>query len=289
MENNKPSDLILNPDGSIYHLYLHPGEAAHDIILVGDPERVDRISSFFDKIEVRKQNREFRTHTGYIRGIRITVLSTGIGTDNIDIVINELDALFNIDLESGSQKKELTRLNFIRIGTTGGMQADIPLNSFILSRMAAGFDGVLNFYKDRDKVSDLEAEEQFKSYTSWRKHLPAPYFVRSSDILFDKLNHNLISGITISAPGFYGPQCRSIRLNPADPDLNTKISSFRYQGMRITNYEMESSALFGLSSLLGHQAVTICAMIANRITGELTKNYQPVMDKLISFTIERLF
>ncbi len=289
MKKDKPSDLMLNPDGSVYHLHLTPSEVARDVILVGDPDRVNRVSSLFDPIEVRKQNREFCTHTGYLKGKRITVLSTGIGTDNIDIVLNELDALFNIDMDSGFHKEELTMLNFIRIGTTGGMQEDIPLNSFILSRMAAGFDGVLNFYQNRDKVSDLDAEEQFKVYTSWGKQLPAPYFVRSSDILFDKLNHNVVSGITISAPGFYGPQCRTMRLNPADPGLNVKINSFRYKGMRITNYEMESSALFGLASLLGHQAVSICAMIANRITGEFTKDYLPVIDKLISFTLRQAF
>ncbi len=289
MKKDKPSDLILNPDGSVYHLHLTPSEVARDVILVGDPDRVSRVSSLFDSVEIRKQNREFCTHTGYLKGKRITVLSTGIGTDNIDIVLNELDALFNIDMDSGFQKEELTWLNLIRIGTTGGMQEDIPLNSFILSRMAAGFDGVLNFYQNRDKVSDLDAEEQFKVYTSWGKQLPTPYFVRSSDILFDKLNHNVVSGITISAPGFYGPQCRTMRLNPTDPGLNVKINSFRYKGMRITNYEMESSALFGLASLLGHQAVSICAMIANRITGEFTKDYLPVIDKLISFTLRQAF
>ena len=289
MRKNISTDLILNQDGSIYHLHLHPGEAARDIILVGDPGRVERVSSLFDTIEIRKQNREFLTHTGYLSGIRITVLSTGIGTDNIDIVLNELDAIFNVDLATGTLKKELTRLNFIRVGTTGGMQKDIPINSFILSRMAAGFDGVLNFYNNRDKVTDPDAEQQFKSFTSWGNLLPSPYFVRSSDILFDRLNHNIISGITVSAPGFYGPQCRSLRLNPADPELIHKIESFRYNGMRITNFEMESSALYGLASLLGHQAVTVCAMIANRITGELTKDYQPVIDKLISFILNRLF
>ena len=289
MKKDRPSDLMLNTDGSVYHLHLTPSEIARDVILVGDPDRVYRVSSLFDKIEVKKQNREFCTHTGYLKGKRITVLSTGIGTDNIDIVLNELDALFNIDMDSGFQKEELTMLNFIRIGTTGGMQEDIPLNSFILSRMAAGFDGVLNFYQNRDKVSDLDAEDQFKVFTSWGKQLPSPYFVRSSDILFDKLNRNVVSGITISAPGFYGPQCRTLRLNPADPGLNAKINSFRYKGMRIINYEMESSALFGLASLLGHQAVSICAMIANRITGEFTKDYLPVIDKLISFTIKQAF
>ena len=289
MRKNISTDLILNRDGSIYHLHLHPGEVANDIILVGDPRRVRRISCLFDKIEIRRQNREFLTHTGFIRGKRISVLSTGIGTDNIDIVLNELDALFNIDLATGDLKREITRLNFIRIGTTGGMQKDIPINSFILSKMAAGFDGVLNFYQNREKVTDPEIERQFMSFTSWSNILPAPYFVKSSDVLFDLLNHNIVSGITISAPGFYGPQGRSLRLSPVNPETIKKLESFRYEGMRVTNFEMESSALYGLASLLGHEAVTICAMIANRITGELTKNYKPVMDKLISFTLEQLF
>jgi uridine phosphorylase len=283
------TELILNPEGSVFHLHLKPSDVARDIILVGDPERVGRVSSLFDAIEVRKQNREFHTHTGYIGDKRISVLSTGIGTDNIDIVINELDALFNIDLESGFQKESITSLNLIRIGTTGGLQKDIPINSFILSRMAAGFDGVLNFYEDRDKVSDLEAEREFKSFTAWEEKLPSPYFVRSSDFLYDKLNHNVVSGITVSAPGFYGPQGRTLRLKPIQPDINRRITLFRYKEMRITNYEMESSALFGLASMLGHQAVTICAMIANRVTGEMTNKYLPVMDKLISFTLERAF
>jgi uridine phosphorylase len=289
MKKNISTDLILNRDGSIYHLHLFPGDVAQDIILVGDPERVEKVSSLFDQIEIRRQNREFNTHTGYLRDKRITVLSTGIGTDNIDIVLNELDALFNIDFETGNLKKKIIRLNFIRIGTTGGMQKDIPIHSFILSKMAAGFDGVLNFYQNRKKVTDLDAEKEFTSFASWGNLLPAPYFVWSSDSLFDRLNHHVISGITVSAPGFYGPQCRSLRLNPADSELIHKIESFRYKGMRMTNYEMESSALYGLASLLGHQAVTICAMIANRITGEFTKNYQPVIDNLISFTLEQLF
>lgn len=285
----KITELILNRDGSIYHLHLHPWEVANDIILVGDPGRVKRISAHFDKIEIRKQNREFHTHTGYLGGRRMTVMSTGIGTDNIDIVVNELDALFNTELKTGAVKKELTRLNLIRIGTTGGMQKDIPINSFILSRMSVGFDGVLNFYQNRDKVTDADAEKQFSFFTSWNNILPSPYFVWSSDVLFNKLNSNVITGITISAPGFYGPQCRSLRLNPANPELLKKIESFRYNGMRITNFEMESSALYGLASLLGHEAVTICAMIANRITGEITQNYLPVIDKLINFTIQQIF
>jgi uridine phosphorylase len=289
MKKERLTDLILNPDGSVFHLKLKPSEVVRDIILVGDPKRVSQVSSRFDKIELRKQNREFNTHTGYIGNRRITVISTGIGTDNIDIVINELDALFNIDPETGSQKDSLTSLNLIRIGTTGGLQENIPLNSFILTRMAVGFDGVLNFYEGREKVTDNEAESAFKTWTSWNDSFPSPYFVKASDQLYDKLNDEVITGITVSAPGFYGPQCRTVRLKPFDPEMNKKLATFRYRGMRITNYEMESSALYGLASMLGHQAVAICAMIANRATGEITKEYIPVIDKLISFTLERLF
>jgi uridine phosphorylase len=289
MKKERLTDLILNSDGSVFHLRLKPPEIARDIILVGDPGRVSQVSSQFDKIELRKQNREFNTHTGYIGGRRISVISTGIGTDNIDIVMNELDALFNIEPASGEQKDSLTSLNLIRIGTTGGLQEDIPLNSFVLSRMAAGFDSVLNFYEGRERITDNEAEREFKLWMSWHENLPSPYFVKASDYLFDKLNDNVITGITVSTPGFYGPQGRTLRLKPFDPGLNKKLASFRYKGMRITNYEMESSALYGLSSMLGHQAVAICAMIANRATGEITKNYKPVMDKLISFTLDRLF
>ena len=288
MKNHSAAELILNPDGSIYHLHLHPGDIAEDIILVGDPERVDMISSKFEKVEIIKKHREFRTHTGFYQGKRISVISTGIGTDNIDIVLNELDALVNINLNSGEPYKKITGLNFFRIGTTGGMQGDIPLNSFIVSRIAIGFDGVLNFYHNRDLVCDLRAEKEFKSFVSWNRLLPSPYFISSSENLFERLNDNIISGMTISAPGFYGPQGRSLRLKSLDPLLNKKINSFRYNEMRITNYEMESSALFGLSSLLGHEAITICAMIANRITGEITTDYKPVMDKLITFTLNHI-
>jgi len=282
------SELILNPDGSVFHLALHPDDIADTIILVGDQDRVNAVSSFFDHIEQKKHNREFRTHTGRYKGKRFSVLSTGIGTDNIDIVLNELDALANINLQTRTLLPSTRKLKLVRIGTTGGLQEDIPINSFILTKISCGFDPVLHFYKDRDSVCDMDAEESFKSYTDWSESLPSPYFVASSPELFNKLNDNVIAGITISAPGFYGPQGRSIRLAIADPDLNSKINRFRYKDLRITNYEMESSALFGLSRLLGHEAATICAMIANRISGEITNNYKSVINKLISFTLDRL-
>jgi uridine phosphorylase len=281
----QPSELILNGDGSIFHLKLFPGDLADTIILVGDPGRVAMVSALFDSIEVRRSNREFVSHTGTYRQRRITVLSTGIGTDNVDIVLNELDALANIDLAERRLRPEHKSLRLVRIGTTGGLQPDIPMDSFILSRYAAGFDAVLNFYAGRNKVADLDMEDAFRQHTNWHSLLPHPYFVRSSDDLFGLFPVEMNHGITISAPGFYGPQGRYIRLRPLDPFLNRKLESFRYKGLRITNYEMESSALFGLSRLLGHQAVTVCVMIANRATMEFTADYKGVVNKLIKFTL----
>ncbi len=284
----KPSELILNPDGSIFHLKLFPGQIADTIILVGDPNRVEMVSAFFDSIELRTANREFVTHTGIYHNTRITAMSTGIGTDNIDIVLNELDALVNIDLEKRKLKPELKSLKLIRIGTTGGLQKNVPINSFILSRYAAGFDPVLNFYADRNKVADLDMEKAFKQHTGWDPILPDPYFIRSSDELFSLFPDEIYSGITISAPGFYGPQGRKIRLQTLDPSLNDKLESFQYNDLKIMNYEMESSALFGLSSLLGHQAVTLCTMIANRASLEFTEDYKSNVNKLIKFTLEHI-
>lgn len=285
MKGNQ-SELLKNRDGSIYHLRLLPEDIADKIILVGDPERVEMVSSFFDEVPVRKENREFITHTGMYAGTRISVISTGIGTDNIDIVMNELDALVNVNLQTNEVKPEKRSLKLIRIGTTGSLQEDIPLNSFILSRFAAGFDNVLNFYADRDRVCDLELEKDFIRHTDWNRILHTPYFVRSSDQLFNLFPENLVSGITVSAPGFFGPQGRMIRLRTIDPELNEKLRTFRYGGLRITNYEMESSALFGLSALLGHQAISICLMAANRATGEVTSDYHDHMNELIRFTLE---
>ena len=285
----EPSELILNGDGSIFHLKLFPGDIADTIILVGDPNRVEMVSAFFDSIEIRRSNREFVTHTGSFRGKRITALSTGIGTDNVDIVLNELDALANIDLDERRMKTTHRTLRLLRIGTTGGLQKDIPINSFILSRYAAGFDTVLNFYADRNKVADQAMEKAFMEHAVWPPLLPHPYFVRSSDDLFRLFPPETHSGITISAPGFYGPQGRKLRLQLMDPKLNDKLESFRYRDLRITNYEMESSALFGLAKLLGHEAVTLCAMIANRAFLEFTEDYKGVVNKLIKFTLEHLY
>jgi len=283
-----PSELILNPDGSIFHLKLLPGEIADTLILVGDPSRVSMVSSFFEKIEIKKSNREFVSHTGHYKGKHITVLSTGIGTDNIDIVLNELDAIVNIDLKKRELKEKRTRLTLVRIGTTGGLQKDIPIDSVILSRYAGGFDPVLNFYAGRNEVANLEMEKAFMAHTNWPDLLPHPYFIPSSSRLYDLFNKDVHSGITISAPGFYGPQGRMIRLAPLDPELNEKMESFRFEGLRITNYEMESSALFGLAALLGHEAISVCSMIANRASRDFTEDYLPVIKKLIKRTLDGL-
>jgi len=284
-----PSELILNADGSIFHLHLKPGQIGNDIILVGDPGRVEMISGFFDEIEVKAQNREFVTVTGRYNGKRITVLSTGIGTDNIDIVINELDALVNIDLETRLIKAEKTSLNIIRIGTSGALQGDIPVDAFLVSRKAIGFDGLMNFYARREEFADLPFENAFKSYTNWNPLLASPYVVDCNSGLYDKITDgDFIPGITISAPGFYGPQGRELRLNIIDRQINDKIEAFRFDDMKITNYEMECSAIYGLSKLLGHQALTVCIIIANRISRDASSDYHPVMKRLVVKILDKL-
>jgi uridine phosphorylase len=289
MSNLSQSELILNPDGSIYHLNLLPGDIADNIILAGDPDRVDMISSFFDSIELKKQKREFISHTGYYKGTRISVISTGIGTDNIDIVINELDALVNIDIEGRNIKGVHRTLNFIRIGTSGAIQEEIPVGSVVLSAIAIGFDGLLNFYAGRDKICDEGFEKAFMLATSWNSLLASPYVVTASDRLLKKFSQaDVITGVTISAPGFYGPQGRELRLATADPELNSKIALFRYGKYKITNYEMECSAIYGLSKLLGHEAITICAIVANRCTKSYITSYQETMSGLIKTVLEKL-
>ncbi|MBN1924508.1 MAG: nucleoside phosphorylase [Prolixibacteraceae bacterium] len=285
----KPSELILNPDGSIFHLHLKPGQISETIIMVGDPARVDMVIAHFDEIEFRVQNREFITVTGWYRGHRLTVMASGIGTDNIDIVLNELDALFNIDLNTREVKEVKTSLNIIRIGTSGSIQSSIPVNSIVLSKKSIGFDGLLNFYEGRDVICDLEFEEAFKKYTAWNEKLASPYVVECSEMLSEALKgENVVEGITISAPGFFGPQGRVIRLPLSDAELNHKIESFEHKGNKITNYEMESSAIFGLSKLMGHEAITICLIIANRVTLDANENYHPMMEKLVEYVLNKL-
>lgn len=285
----QPSELIINADGSIFHLHLKPEQIADNIILVGDPGRVLLISQLFSDIECQVQNREFVSITGRYNNQRITAVSTGIGTDNIDIVINELDALANIDLKTREIKPDHRTLNFVRIGTSGGLQNYLDVNSFVISRKAIGFDGLLNFYARRDEVSDLPFEQAFKEHTGWSKKQTSPYVVDCSEKLFMKvLQAGTIAGVTISAPGFYGPQGRVLRLPLADPRLNEKIESFAFEGQRITNFEMECSAIYGLSKLLNHEALTICLIIANRLEKKANGNYHESMERMIKFVLDRL-
>ncbi len=285
----EPSELIINPDGSIFHLHLKPEDIADTILLVGDPGRVELIGSYLNEIEFKKENREFVSITGKYKGKRITALSTGIGTDNIDIVVNELDALANIDLKTRKQKDTLRSLNFIRIGTSGSLQDDVPVDSFLLSVKSIGFDGLLNFYEKRENISDSGFEEAFKKHVDWDSNLTKPYVTAASSELIDKLNGpEMHKGITISAPGFYGPQGRQLRIKAAMPGVNDKITDFEYKGQKITNYEMESSAIYGLSKHLGHHAATVCAIIANRVNKEYSKDYKPIIKQLIQIVLERI-
>lgn len=285
----KHSELILNNDGSIFHLHLKPEHISNQIILVGDPARVDTISSFFNKIDFTIQNREFKTTTGWYNGNKLSVISTGIGTDNIDIVVNELDALVNIDLEKREIKKEHTKLEIVRIGTSGGLQADLPVNSFVVSKKSIGFDGMLNFYSDREKYCDMDFEKAFKLFTNWDNSLPTPYVVDASEDLVSKFSAvEFKQGVTISAPGFYGPQGRVLRLPLAVPELNKQIEDFDFNRLKITNFEMESSAIYGLSKMLGHDALTVCLIIANRVTLTANENYREKMIQLIQNMLDSL-
>jgi uridine phosphorylase len=285
----KNSELILNADGSIFHLHLKPEQIADTILLVGDPGRVETISAMFDMIEFTVRNREFVTSTGTYKGKRLTVLSTGIGTDNIDIVINELDALANINLTTREIAEKHRTLRFVRVGTSGSLQADIHLNSWLVSEKSVGFDGMITFYANRDKACDMEFEAAFREFTSWHLDLPTPYVVNASEKLLDLFTgFNFVRGVNISAPGFYGPQGRVLRLPLAIPDLNDKLEDFRFGDQKITNYEMESSAIYGLSRMLGHEALTICLIIANRVTREANENYYPEMEKLIRIVLDKL-
>lgn len=285
----KSSELIINGDGSIFHLHLKPEQISDQIILVGDPGRVSLIGELLTEVEFTVENREFVSTTGKYNGKRITVVSTGIGTDNIDIVLNELDALANINLVTREINAVHRKLNFVRIGTSGGLQDDLPVNSFVISRKAIGFDGLINFYARRNEVADLAFEEAFKEHTDWNSQLAHPYVVDCSKTLFEKVHcDQTVGGVTISAPGFYGPQGRVLRLPLADPNLNAKISSFRYDDFRITNFEMECSAIYGLSKLLGHESLTVCLVIANRVNKNANATYHDAMDTLIRLVLDRL-
>jgi len=282
------TELILNPNGSVYHLQLLPENIAPNIIIVGDQGRVETVSAFFDTIDFKVQNREFVTHGGTFNGKRIMVLSSGIGTDNIDILVNELDAAVNIDLKTRTIKKEHTSLNIVRIGTSGALQKDIPVDSFVVSSHGLGFDGLLNYYLDLPKINDNSISEAFIKQTNWDKNLPFPYAIKGSDSLINQIGFDLTKGITATAPGFYGPQGRKLRLTPWVEDFNQQLTDFKLDENRITNFEMETSALYGLGALLGHQTCTVCAIIANRVAKQYSKNYHVAIEKLIQLVLERL-
>ena len=282
------SELIINGDGSCFHLHLRPEELADNVILVGDPGRVDMVAEFLSDIEFRHSSREFVSTTGRFNGKRFTVLSTGIGCDNIDIVMNELDALANIDFATREVKSEKRHLNILRIGTCGAVQPDIPLGSFVFSHISVGCDGLLNWYADRDKIAIHGIEEAFKEHVGWAKHLPDPYFVAASPKIVEKFADCTIKGMTISASGFYGPQGRVLRVPLAMGDMIEKFESFRYEGWRVTNFEMEGSAVAGLAAHLGHNAGTVCCVIANRHIGSSNPDYKPQVRKLVELSLTKL-
>lgn len=282
------SELIINGDGSVFHIHLRPEELAGNVILVGDPGRVDIVSEYLEDKEFRHESREFVSVSGRYRGTRMTVLSTGIGTDNIDIVMNELDALANIDFASRMVKKEKRCLNILRIGTSGAIQPDIPLGSFVFSHISIGCDGLLNWYADRDAVSLLDYEEAFKRHVGWDSRLPSPYFVRAGKAMSDLFSDCTVPGMTISASGFYGPQGRVLRMPLAMPDMLGKFESFSFRGQRITNFEMEGSAIAGIAEHLGHNAGTVCAIIAHRYKKSSNPDYKPVVRKLIELSLDKL-
>lgn len=282
------SELIINGDGSIFHLHLKPEQLADIVILVGDPGRVAMIAEFFDEREAEVSNREFRTITGSYKGRRMSVISTGIGIGNIDICVTELDALANIDFATRQVKPEHKRLTLVRLGTSGAIQHDIEVGDIIFSRTSLGFDGLLSYYEGRDSVCDLALESAFMQHTGWYEKLPYPYFVDADSELFELFKDSTKEGITIAAPGFYAPQGRWVRLRPHDLELNHKIESFRFGERRITNFEMEGSALAGLSALLGHRAATICTIIAQRVAKNACTDYKPFVRHMIQMALDKL-
>ncbi|OIQ23807.1 nucleoside phosphorylase [Lacinutrix sp. MedPE-SW] len=284
----KDSELILNPDGSVYHLNLKPEHISNTIITVGDPDRVSSVTKHFDTIEFKTHKREFHTQTGTYKGKRITVISTGIGTDNIDIVFNELDALVNINLETREVKQELTALNIIRIGTSGSIKEDIPVDAFLISELAAGFDSLLHFY-DSESFQHKDISQALIEQTNWFKAKSDPYVVSCDDSLLNKLSSDkTVTGFTATNVGFYGPQGRILRLALQDNQLNNKLASFNFKGKSITNLEMETAGIYGISKLLGHKALSMNAIIANRATGEFSENPTATVDNLITYTLNKL-
>ena len=283
------SELIINGDGSIFHLHVKPEQLSDKVILVGDPGRVSLVASHFDSKECDIESREFHTITGTYHGKRISVVSTGIGCDNIDIVLNELDALANIDFKTRTEKEQLRQLTLVRIGTCGGLQEYTPVGTFIASEKSIGFDGLLNFYSGRNNVCDLPFEEAFKLHMQWNPQLCAPYVIDADKETLERIaGDEMVRGVTIACGGFFGPQGRELRIPLADPKQNEKVESFEYNGHRITNFEMESSALAGLARLMGHKAVTCCMVIANRRAKNVNANYKNSIDELIKLVLERI-
>lgn len=283
------SELIINGDGSIFHLHLKPEQLADKVILVGDPGRVSLVASHFESKECDIESREFHTITGIYHGKRISVVSTGIGCDNIDIVLNELDALANIDFQTRTEKEQIRELTLVRIGTCGGLQEYTPVGTFIASEKSIGFDGLLNFYSGRNDVCDLPFEEAFKQHMQWNPQLCAPYVIDADKETLERIAGNeMVKGVTIACGGFFGPQGRELRIPLADPKQNEKVESFEYNGYRITNFEMESSALAGLARLMGHKAMTCCMVIANRRAKNVNANYKSSIDELIKLVLERI-
>ena len=291
MERNKPiaeTELILNRNGSVYHLHLLPEHIAENVILVGDPARVETVSQCFDTISFKIQNREFVSHGGTYKNKQVMVISSGIGTDNMDIVLNELDAAVNIDLKKRTFREKHTTLNLVRIGTSGALQSFIPVNSIVVSEYALGLDGLLHYYEGLSTINNELLSDSFYRHFNWHASLPYPYAISGDDLLLDKLAPNYIKGITVTAPGFYAPQGRELRLKPRIRDFNEQLTSFKYDSGCITNFEMETSALYGLGTLLGHKTCSVCVIIANRVTREFSGDYSAPMNKLIEEILERL-
>lgn len=285
------SELLINSDGSVFHLHIKPEQLADKVILVGDPGRVSLLASHFENIEMEVESREFKSITGSYKGKRITVVSTGIGCDNIDIVMNELDALANIDFKTRYEKDEHRELSLVRIGTCGGLQPNTPVGTFVVSEKSMGFDGLLNFYAGRNAVCDLAMEKAFINHMGWTGNMcqPYPYVIDANKELIERIDKgDMVRGVTIAAGGFFGPQGRELRIPLADPNQNEKIEKFEYNGYKITNFEMESSALAGLSRLMGHKAMTVCMVIANRLIKEANTGYKSTIDELIKKVLERI-
>jgi len=285
----EPSELIINEDGTVFHLHVKPADIADKVILVGDPGRVELVASHFESRESEAESREFRTVTGIYKGKRITVISTGIGCDNIDIVMNELDALVNIDFKTRELKPKMRSLDIVRVGTCGGLQPFTPVGTFVCAQKSIGFDGLLNFYAGRDEACDLEFEDAFKKHMNWNPRLTDPYVIDADAELLDRVaKEDMVRGVTIACGGFFGPQGRELRIPLADPQQNEKIEKFEYKGHKITNFEMESSALQGLSKLMGHKAMTVCMVIANRLIKEANTGYKNTIDTLVTKVLDRI-